>query len=133
MFTCSHTHTVFKVRGSSFSLFHSSQYGAAPRVAMVMVMVPVMMVGRVVMVWEGLMVMVVVVGMCEGRRVEVVMVTVVMVVMPMKQVISLVVDNISLVPQVGGGSEVAVVSFLMTSHDMCVCMYIKVYLNIPIM
>ena len=126
--SCSHTlYLKFEYEFLSFS--HSSQYGAASRIAMVMVVVPVVMVGgRVVMVWEGLVVMVVVVGMCEGRRVEVVMVmmvTMVMVVMPVKEVLSLVVDNVSLVPQVGGGSKVAVLSFLMTSHDMCVCPFVQ--------
>ena len=96
----------------------SSEYSAAPLFTVVMVMVGrvmVVMVGRVVMVWEGPMVMVVMMGVCEGRRVEVVVVvvvTVVMVVMPVKEVLPFVVNDVSLVPQLGGGSKVAVMSLL---------------------
>lgn len=78
---------------------------------MVVVVVMRMVMGwGVMVVWEGPMV-VVMVGMCEGRRVEV-MVTMVMVMVSVQQVLPFIVYNVGLMPQVCSCSKMTMLSLL---------------------
>ena len=87
----------------------SLQYGTASLFA---AMVTVVMMVRVVMVWEGpTMVSMVMVWVGEGWRV-VTMVTVVTMVMVVKQMLSFIVYDVCLMPQVSRSTKVAMMSLL---------------------
>ena len=99
----------------------SLQYGTASHFA---AMVMVVIVVRVVMVWERpTVVTMVMVWVGKGRRVVtmVTVVTMVMVVMVVKQVLSFVVHDVGLMPQVSSSTKVTMLSFLC----VCVCVCVR--------